>query len=315
MMQCSVRTNAFLIYLHAICNDSVESAVTDVLDGSVFDDQILDCQRLKEISVDFLHVAVFNGERVNESFHLSKPHGQGGNVGVVTFDVNTLFTALQALTRVKWPLRAVVFGWRIDPTLASGQAQWGQEKEHSKWPLRPRDGPWYCIHHFPKMALLRLFFLLQQRISGWQFWVEMGLDLDEWFQEDSTLFEFTNEHILCELHLHKLVFNICCFKFQTFEMRNSSKRCVVLHSSFHFSLCHFIHWLSSNLFSLWNMTVVSFSLGVFDLLLFAISNNDFSLGNDQVQTKASTDYDEVCALLYCSPRHLARALEEKKMLP
>ena len=67
-------------YLHSISDDTFKSIFTNVFDGRVLNIEYFYSQRVEQVPVDFLHVAVVNGESVNEGPDLSEANGQGGNV-------------------------------------------------------------------------------------------------------------------------------------------------------------------------------------------------------------------------------------------
>ena len=67
-------------YLHSVSDDTFKSIFTYVFDGRVLNIEYFYSQRVEQVPVDFLHVAVVNGESVNEGPDLSEANGQGGNV-------------------------------------------------------------------------------------------------------------------------------------------------------------------------------------------------------------------------------------------
>ena len=67
-------------YLHSVSDDTFKSIFANVFDGRVLNIEYFYSQRVEQVPVDFLHVAVVNGESVNEGPDLSETNGQGGNV-------------------------------------------------------------------------------------------------------------------------------------------------------------------------------------------------------------------------------------------
>ena len=62
-------------YLHSISDDTFKSIFTNVFNGCVLNLEYFYSQRVEQVPVDFLHVAVVNGESVNEGPDLSEADG------------------------------------------------------------------------------------------------------------------------------------------------------------------------------------------------------------------------------------------------
>jgi hypothetical protein len=97
--------------LHSIGDDTFKSIFANVFDGRVLNIEYFYSQRVEQVPVDFLHVAVVNGESVNEGPDLSEANGQGGNVRVIAMYVHALFTAFDTSAWKYWSFRAIIL-WR-----------------------------------------------------------------------------------------------------------------------------------------------------------------------------------------------------------
>lgn len=97
--------------LHSTSDDPFKSIFTNVFDGCVLNIEYFYSQRVEQVPVDFLHVAVVYGESVNEGSDLSQAHGQGGNVRVIAMYEHALFTALDTSAWKYWSFRAIIL-WR-----------------------------------------------------------------------------------------------------------------------------------------------------------------------------------------------------------
>ncbi len=144
-------------YLQTLGNDSVKRMVANVFNGGILDFQDFDGQGLEEVTVDLLHVAAPDGQRMDQGFDLAEADREAGDVGVVALNVHAILGPPEALAGVQLSFWAVIFGRRIYP-LTSNNLEAAEAENYQQAPKPLHDNNKHVLVFHSLFFNLELFF-------------------------------------------------------------------------------------------------------------------------------------------------------------